>query len=330
MTAHIPRAIFGEAVSRGLSLDDLCERFEIAPATLQDIDGRVSAPVAVRVWEEVPVLCGDPDFGLHLAEKASLAAASVVGYIFQSSANLRDGLIRSVRYQRLLQDVKVTRIDPIEGGVCITHGTGPDDPPVPRHAVEFGMAMGVVLAQQATRTNVQPIDVAFECPAPESVSEHLRIFGVRPRFGVAVNRLVFDDIALDRPIRTADSALCSLLERHASEMLARIPEPSDLLARVRRSLCDELRGGDPSLEVVAAKMHRSARTLQRELREHGLSFQALLDELRRDLALRYLRDEAMGLDEVAFLLGFNDASAFHRAFVRWTGKTPGRHRRDAV
>ena len=82
-----------------------------------------------------------------------------------------------------------------------------------------------------------------------------------------------------------------------------------------------------SLEVVAERLGMSARTLQRKLHASGTSHQELLDEMRRDLAVRYLREPGMAVCEVAYLLGFSESSAFHRAFKRWTGTTPSEFRR---
>ena len=95
-----------------------------------------------------------------------------------------------------------------------------------------------------------------------------------------------------------------------------------LKADVRAALAIELRGGDPSAERVAAALSMHPKTLTRHLRSEGTTFRRLLDELRRQLAERYLRQAGLSVEEVAFLLGYSEASAFHRAFRRWTGRAP--------
>ena len=91
---------------------------------------------------------------------------------------------------------------------------------------------------------------------------------------------------------------------------------------------DELSGGNASLERIAGNLSMSGRTLQRKLREHGTSHQELLDQMRKDLAMRYLQERELAICEVAYLLGFSESSALHRAFKRWTGKTPNEFRRQ--
>ncbi|MGA9526123.1 MAG: helix-turn-helix transcriptional regulator, partial [Myxococcaceae bacterium] len=110
--------------------------------------------------------------------------------------------------------------------------------------------------------------------------------------------------------------------------LARLPKADDFVLQVRQRVTSALSGGEPTLEAIASQLAITPRTLQRRLKEHGTTYQLLLEELRRELALRYLRDHGLEISEVAFLLGFSEPSAFHRAFRRWTGTTPLSFRRQ--
>ncbi|KIG13523.1 Transcriptional regulator, AraC family protein [Enhygromyxa salina] len=94
-------------------------------------------------------------------------------------------------------------------------------------------------------------------------------------------------------------------------------------------MTDELPDREPTVAVIADKLHMSGRSLQRRLHQEGTSFTAVLTDLRRDRALRYLKDRRISISEVAFLLGYLDVSAFHRSFKRWTGTTPQEYRLTA-
>ena len=98
---------------------------------------------------------------------------------------------------------------------------------------------------------------------------------------------------------------------------------------MRAQINQLLVAGTPSVEAVSERLRLSRRTLQRQLNAAGTSFAEELDRARHELSLRYLADERISLQETAFLLGFSEASAFHRAFVRWTGQTPTSFRRKA-
>ena len=145
-------------------------------------------------------------------------------------------------------------------------------------------------------------------------------------FSTGENALVLPTILLDTPCAKADPGLLAILDRHAAELLARIPSPNSLADRVRSILIRELRGGDPSASLVAARLKMSVRTLHRGLLTEGMRFGEIFDQLRHELAIRHLRDRRIALAEVAFLLGFSELSSFYRAFKRWTKTTPADYR----
>ena len=113
----------------------------------------------------------------------------------------------------------------------------------------------------------------------------------------------------------------------AEERVAELPLAAPLTQRVRVTIAAELRGGNPSVECVAQRLHMSRRTLARKLESEGTCFKAILDDLRRGLAQRYLVLDDLGVSEVAALLGFSDSAAFHRAFRRWCNQSPSEYRR---
>lgn len=188
------------------------------------------------------------------------------------------------------------------------------------------LAAAVALGRSITQVAWSPIAVSFRHPEPAETGEHRRIFGCQPNFGAGMNAIVLDRDLLQLPIVKADPGLCAVLDRHAEELLARYPRQDLLINRVRSALRDEMNGGDPSLERIAAQLGMSGRTLQRRLRDLHTSHQELLDQMRRDLAVRYMQEPEMAICEIAYLLGFSERSVLHRAFKRWTGKTPSEFR----
>ena len=129
-------------------------------------------------------------------------------------------------------------------------------------------------------------------------------------------------------MRRRDSVLRSVLESHAKEILARLPEADDSVREIRRSLMARISQGDTEIESVARALATSSRSLQRRLAAAGTSFQEVLDATRRDVAGRYLEDRTLSVGEVAYLLGYSEPAAFHRAFKRWNGITPLEFRRQ--
>jgi AraC-like DNA-binding protein len=170
-------------------------------------------------------------------------------------------------------------------------------------------------------------EVRFQHAAPKDTSEHERIFRAPVQFERGDSELVFESALLRLPLVEADPTLCAMLDRHAEELLTKLPRRGGLIDDVRALLRQSLNGGDPGLEAISQQLGLSPRTLQRKLKDERTSHQDLLDEMRRDLSVRYLQEPEMAICEVAYLLGFSEPSAFHRAFRRWMGTTPRAYRR---
>ncbi len=229
------------------------------------------------------------------------------------------------RFERVLHDVETTRLEESEEQVRIifdTHGSVP----LPRHAIEFAWAFWVLLGRRVTGAPASPRQVTFMHPEPESSALHRELFGVEPEFGAPDHRLVYSRADLELPCLAPDPALGELLEHWASSQLRRLPPRAPFVADVHRAVAREFASGDVSLPRVASRMGLGERTLQRRLRDHGLKFADVLDQVRRAIALERLAGPDASLAETAFALGFSDQTAFHRAFMRWTGTSPGRYR----
>jgi AraC-like DNA-binding protein len=326
LSAVIVRAIARCAELRGLAVPQLCARFGLDGEILRNVDARVPISLVAALWSQVPVLVHDEDFGLHVAEFAITAAQTLPAQLILASPTLGDGLRRLLRFERVIADVNPTGLS-LEGDEAILDlaRTGQ---PVPRHAAEFSSAWLVLLARRVTGKSLVPRHVEFVHPAPPRLDEHVRIFAATPSFNGEATRLVLARELLDEPSSAADAALAEILDSYAHKLLKQLPTAPDFIARVRAAALPAMAEGSVTITVVAQKLGLAPRTLQRRLAdEHQTSFQALLEQLRKDLARQWLSEQQLSIAEIAFALGFADQSTFHRAFVRWTGVTPGQFRR---
>jgi len=305
-----------------VSTESLYQAVGPNPSLLNDADNRIPFSQLVDLYEKAAQLSRDPHFGLHLGETVNPRAFDLVGYIALNSPTLGEAFARVTRYHSIWTDGAAFSLDfapPIASLVYkyIDHSIQKH-----RHDSEMTFATVTSLCRKLSDQDWQPIAVEFQHEQPDEVSEHQKLFRCPLEFGKRANKLLFAASTLNLPVAKADPGLCAVLDRHAEELLTKFPPRDSLVDQVRHIIGRELNGGDPSLERIAGQLGLSARTLQRKLHELDTSHNELLDELRHDMALRYLQEPEMAICEVAYLLGFSEPSSFHRAFKRWTGKTP--------
>jgi AraC-like DNA-binding protein len=187
----------------------------------------------------------------------------------------------------------------------------------------------VAAAAELAGRRVVPREVHLPYPRPTDVAELARTLGGTLIFERTPGALVFETSDLELPVVGADPTLGGYLNDLAEKVLQAMPRAATFQDRVRRAIWSGLRSGRIDLACVAADLAVSARTAQRRLRDEGTSYAALLDDVRRELAMSMLRGKDVAVYEVAFLLGYAEPSTFHRAFRRWTGTSPREFRRAA-
>jgi AraC-like DNA-binding protein len=330
VSARIAALIGGVAGAAGADVPALYAAAGFDPAALADPDARIPLAVEHALWEEAARVTGDPTFGLSAARALRPGAFDVLDYVVRTAPTLGDALARLARYNRLFHDVAEFVIEPRGEIVRLVHRFRDGAPH--RHAVEVSLGSIVVVGGQIGGAPIAARAVELRhAPPPGGLDAYVQVFGCVPAFGRADNALELDRAVVERACPAADPALWRVIERHAEALLAARPEPAESTAsRVRRLLSGALGEGVASLAAVAARLRMSERTLQRRLADEGVGFDTLLDELRRELATRYLDDPRIAIAEVAYLLGYSEPSAFHRAFKRWTGTTPAAARRRAA
>jgi AraC-like DNA-binding protein len=312
---------------RGIVVEEVARALNLNVAELGKPDQRVPGSRVERLFEEAERRTQDPYVGLHMGESYHPGALNILGYVVLSCRSAAEVLDRLARYASILNDglrVRVTREG--EGTVCRFDALdGLDNylTRAPRHPIEAMCAGVAVTMRNLTGQAIEPQRIAFRHRAPSDVAEHRRVFGRDARFGATENLLTFLTNDLEAPVRSSNPELLAVFERHASAIIDELDEHGPVSRRVVHLLSERVKGIAPTLDEVAAELAMSARSVQRALRAEGTSYQLLLDDVRRELAVRHLAVRGTSAAEVAFLTGFSEPSAFSRAFRRWTGSTPG-------
>lgn len=315
---------------RGVDAGAVLAALGIDARALAAPDARVPIAQEDALWEAMAAATRDPYFGLHAAESVPEGSFDVMEYAIRTSATARAAIEAMIRYNRLVHDVAEIDLLDDRDPVLLTHRFRGHARGASLHAADFTVAVIVHALRQLTGTAWRPLHVALAhapCDAPEGDAPYRALLGCPVSFGATESCIHLDRAVLDLPVRSSNPGLHDVLRRHAESLLAALPRSDGLVERCRDRIAEALPRGVPSLADMARALHMSPRTLQRRLDAEGVRFQALVDAMRRELAERYLGDARLSIAEVAYLLGFSEVSAFHRACKRWTGKPPGQLRR---
>jgi AraC-like DNA-binding protein len=286
---------------------------------------RLPHGLVIELHEQFMDVLGDPSASLRAGTKLQLGDYELLELLCGSCNTLGESIACLGRYYPLLiaaeHDLWIEG-DRAEARFRIAPGL-----PAPDSIHEFGLASNLTMsALHLSLVGAQlPLEVCFAHHAPDYAALFPQLFGCPVRFECEHNAIVFPVSMLDHPMRTADPTLHAVLTRLADRELSALSDQSAFPARVREAIEAELERG-ASLEAVAERMHVSPSALRSRLRQHGTTYSALLDRLRRDRARRALRQTQLSIAEVGHSLGFAHPPAFHRAFRRWFGVTPSAYR----
>jgi AraC-like DNA-binding protein len=308
--------------ARGLDVDALLRPYGLSVRDLDDYDRRIPEQVRARVWLDAQERLADPQFGLHVAERASddgVGSLDVLDYAIAYSANLGEILAHVCRFHRVLSDAWGIRLVS-DGALTRVHRTVGMPPPENESMFAFIVLRARALCDQG----FAPHEVRFAHAAPADVSEYGVVFRCPVFFGRATPELILRTADLALPVASSNPGLENVLVRYMTELLAKLPPGDTYVERVRGTVAGLLRHGPPNLKATARAMRASPRTVQRRLEEHGTGHSEVVDALRRQMADDLLERRRMSITEVAFVLGFSDVSSFRRAYKRWTGVAPSR------
>jgi AraC-like DNA-binding protein len=299
----------------------------LEPLRKLDLDARIPIGDAHAQLDLAVRATRDPLLGLKAGRTMVLGDAGVCDYAISTASTVGEGVEIAMRYARLVNEALDVQLEPRDERVLIRMASRVE---LSRAAEDFLLSAGFAHHIRVPLQDAPNLECWLMHEAPEDASEYVRTFApARVRFGASCSGFVFDRMHLSQPLSSSDPKLRPLVRQLAERMLAELPATDTVTDRVRRLIAGELPQGDPSSTRAASLLHMSQRTLCRRLEQEGTSYRELLDELRRQLALQYLTRRDLSVSEIAFLLGFSQAAAFHRAFKRWTGRTPLDHRRSS-
>jgi AraC-like DNA-binding protein len=309
------RPIFEGLVSLGHDRARLLAASGLTPAPLADPDARLPC----SAWDALLAYAQRerprPNLPLDLAAVTPIGAYPLIDYLVLSSGTVGEGLTRLGRYYRLIGGGGTLEVRDTNDLVEVR-----TECPIPFIA-EYSVALTLLHLARESEGRARAVYVSF-VHRPADATAYQQALGCPVRVEAAWNGFAMTRDTWRLPMRRRDAALLGVLERHADEVMARMPQPNDVVALARRALARGLALGEASIGTVARSLALAPRTLQRRLAGAGTTFQRLVEDTRREAAGRHLGQSELSIAEIAFVLGYSEPAAFHRAFRRWHGVTP--------
>jgi AraC-like DNA-binding protein len=332
VSAGLPKAFLDFAVSKGANRQTLLERSQICTDELIEQDNRIPLAKYMELIKSGIELCRDPALSLLFGEKVRLQDISIVGLIGETSETTGDAYHQLNRYGRLMLDENNGKVSDLlqlvfeKGNVWLKHNSPiyTENPLLTESAFARSICGGrEIFGPDHVFTTRYPKEIHFTHPEPSYRAEYDRIFGVPLIFGSKMNALLMDEEFLSIKLPRSNRYVFGVLSQHATDLLKSLENSKTTRGRVESLLLPILHTGDTRIELIAKKLGCSRQTLFRKLKAEDTTFEKILDELRHKLALHYLSEKKVSVNETAYLIGFSEPAAFSRAFKRWTGFSPG-------
>ena len=321
----VVKMVFDDLGQAGIAAEPLLNKAGLQPYQINRDDGWVPFESHASFLESASQELDDPCYSLKLARRIDPRDFGALGYVGLSSRTFHDALLNLERYLLVVTEAWKIKLVMEKRTVIIQQIPSQNSFYHHPQAVELTAGILVNMYQFFIAQTLAPIEVQFVHALP-SASELARceeLLGCRVRFGQQHCRVVLDRKSLLLPISSADDRLLKILLAYCEQVIQQHKTANaTLIGSIRRKIIDLLPSGRAKAKLVACELGLTERTMHRRLAEQGTSFSELHESLRRELAKKYLRDHALTLQQIAFLLGYSDQSAFSVAFRRWTGQSP--------
>jgi AraC-like DNA-binding protein len=312
--------------ARHMDTDGLLARVGLSPSLLQMPQARVSAKHYGELWRLVALTLDDEFFGQDSRRMKAGSFAMLVHAVL-GCKNLAQALDRSLRFYGLILDDIAGSLarDGKEATIILRDRVPGAAPRVFGHEVLLMLLHGVACWLVGRRIPI--LRAQFGYPEPAHSAEYRLMYCTDLTYGRRHTAIVFGADYLNLPIVQNERSVKEFLRTAPESILVKYKNGSSLSARIRRRLRQLLPGELPDFDTLAGELNMTTATMRRRLHEEGASYQGIKDQLRRDLAISYLSHSDRSVMDIALELGFSERSAFHRAFRKWTGASPGEFRR---
>ncbi len=319
-------ALAAELGAQGVSVKDLFARTGVQPWQLEDPRARMSHRQRLAIYANARRLAKRPEIGLLAGARQRLSDYGIYGYAMVSSATFGQALLLAVEHVTMAGPAVKQISFSIENNIAIlrSHGVEALGDLLP-FAAEFWRSSMTSLFSHVLEAPFPTKRMIFTFPRPPHWRLYERMFNCPIEFSGETMEWQFDPAVLEQACPNANPITAQVCQQFCDRVLTETTGSTDLARRIR-AVC--LNGSQrfPPANEIADKLGLSLRTLHRRLSESGLSYQGIIDDLRRSIATEFLENTQLQIEQVAERVGFADATGFRKAFKKWTGHAPSFYR----
>lgn len=320
-------ALAAELAAQGVSVKDLFERTGVLPCQLEDPHARISRRQRLAIYRSAILLAKRSDIGLLAGARQRISDYGIYGYAMVSSPTFGEALKFSIKHIAMAGSTVLQISLRVENGIAIlrSHGTQSLGNLLP-FVAEFWRSSMTALFNRVLEAPFPTSRMLFPFPAPVHWRNYERMFNCPIEFDAGSMEWHFRAEVLERGCPNANPITAQVCQQFCDVIMAEHPGETDMVRRIRAACLNSPKRFPPA-EEIAEQLGLSLRTLHRRLAQDGLSYQSVLDNMRRSLATEFLENTHLMIDEIAERVGFADATSFRKAFRKWTGHSPTHFRR---
>jgi AraC-like DNA-binding protein len=322
VSARFVWRMLAAAEADGASVGDLRARLALREEPADDVEQRISALAYLDLWVDLVARAGR---ALPLRAAERFEPDFVLGFACMTAPTLREALLRFIRWVELWSDVLAWRLEESEDATTVLYRRALLDHPGAGLADEHNLAGVLAIGRRFAGHRWAPREVHF-VHSPADARALRAYFDCPIRTGASEVALVVPADVLRRSTAFSEPSMATYFERQLETMRAAHATANDPATLVERLLRAEIATGPPTIGAIAARLGTSERSLRRALAKSGTTYEQVLDVVRKRIGTQLVGATNLRFDEVATLSGFSDATAFYRAFRRWTGETPRTYR----
>jgi AraC-like DNA-binding protein len=304
----------------GLNTYSQLSQVGLSSTIFSNPEQRIPVDAAVALLEETAQTSGCMNFGLLMAELRQLSHFGPISLLVSHQKTLRDVLHTLIQYRHLMNEALAMHVEDVGKNVIIRQELVTDSAGKSRQAIELALGVLFRTGSALIGPNWNPHSINFRHDAPPDLRVHRRVFGCPVEFGSEFNGIVCASADLNFPNPAADPVMASIAQR----MLETLPNThgSSIVLEVRKAIYLMLPMRRATVEQVSQGMGLNVRSMQRQLKDADTDFSELLNDVQRDLVIRYMENSSYSLSDIGELLGFSMPSSFTRWFTKQFGLAP--------